>query len=66
MLNLIEFYLACPDGLIPYDGVPIEEIVTVAVPLTVIYSAFATAGIIFNIACLVFNFIMRNKKYEST
>ncbi len=54
-----------PDGLIPYDGVPIEEIVTVAVPLTVIYSAFASAGIIFAVVCLIFNFIFRKNAYVS-
>ncbi len=51
-----------PDGLVPYDGVPIEEIETVAVPLTVIYSFLATAGIIFAIVCLVFILALRKKK----
>ncbi len=52
-----------PGGQIPYDGVPVEEIETVAVPLTVIYSFLSVAGIIFAIACLMFTFILRNKKY---
>ncbi len=51
------------DGLIPYDGVPIEETVTVNVSLTVIYTLMATAGIIFTIICLSFNFIFRDRKY---
>ncbi len=55
-------YLCYPDGLVPYDGVPIEEIETVAVPLTVIYTLLATAGIIFAIVCLVFNFVFRQRK----
>ena len=49
-------------GLIPYDGVPIEEDVTVALPLTVIVILLATAGIAFTIACLIFNFVFREKK----
>ncbi len=55
-----------PDGEIPYDGVPVEEIETVAVPLTVIYSFLSIAGIIFAIVCLIFNFVLRNKKYVKT
>ncbi len=55
-------YVFHSDGLIPYDGVPIEQIETVAVPLTVIYSTFATLGISFAIVCLIFNFIFRNRK----
>lgn len=51
-----------PDGLIPYDGVPIEMTETVELPLTVLYSLLATAGIIFAIICLVFNFHFRKQK----
>ena len=46
----------------PFDGVPIEEDVTVSVALTVIYGLLATAGIAFTIACLIFNFVFREKK----
>lgn len=52
----------CPGGTIPYDGVPIEEIVTVEVPLTVIYTILAFAGIVFAIVCLVFTLVLRNRK----
>ncbi len=54
--------LCYPDGLVPYDGVPIEEIETVAMSLTVIYCLLATAGIVFAIVCLVFNFVFRKRK----
>ena len=46
----------------PYDGVPIEEVVSVDLSLTVIFSVLATVGIAFAVVCLVFNFIFRNKK----
>ena len=51
-----------PDHLIPYDGVPTEKEVSVDLSLTVIFSILATAGIVFAVACLVFNFIFRKKK----
>ncbi len=60
----------CPGG-VPYDGVPIEaitieeitieEIKTVSVALTVVYSLFASAGIIFAIVCLAFTLIFKRK-----
>ena len=49
------------DG-IPSDGIPIEEVVTVAVPLTVVYVILATAGLLFTVACLAFNFIFRERR----
>ncbi len=56
MLNII--------GLIPYDGVPREEIVTIHPALTGVYVTLACVGIAFAIACLIFNFICRNEKYK--
>ena len=52
------------DGLVPYDGVPTKEYVAVAIPVTVIYIFLATAGIIFAVLCLIFNFVFRNKRQE--
>ncbi len=64
LLTFLRFPITfLPGGQIPYDGVPVEEIETVAVPLTVIYSILSIAGIIFAIVCLMFTFILRNKKY---
>ena len=51
-----------PGDLIPYDGVPLEEEVSVALPLTVTFAILAAAGIVFAVACLVFNCIFRKKK----
>ena len=51
-----------PGDLIPYDGVPLQEEVSVALPLTVTFAILAAAGIVFAVACLVFNCIFRNKK----
>ena len=52
-----------PGGVIPYDGVPLEQVVSVHLSVTVIFSVLATAGITFAVACLIFNFIFRNRKY---
>ena len=49
------------DG-IPSDGIPIEEVVTVAVPLTVVYVILATAGLLFTFVCLAFNFVFRKRR----
>ena len=51
-----------PGGIIPHDGVPVEEDVTVAIPLTVTFSILAMAGIAFSVVCLAFNCIFRRKK----
>jgi len=49
-------------GVTPYDGVPDEEVMPVHSSLTVIFSTLAAAGMAFAVACLVFNFIFRNRK----
>ena len=49
-------------GVVSYDGVPTEKDVSVDLSLTVIFSILATAGIVFAVTCLVFNFIFRDKK----
>ena len=49
------------DG-IPSDGIPIEEVLTVSLALTVVYVTLATAGIVFAVVCLLFTLIFRNKK----
>ena len=51
-----------PGGLVPYDGVPTEKEVSVDLSLTVIFSILATAGIVFGVVCLAFNFIFRDKR----
>ena len=49
-------------GGIPNDGIPIREVVTVELGLTVVYMILATAGIVFVILCLSFNLLYRRKK----
>ena len=49
------------DG-IPNDGIPIEEVVTVAVPLTVVYVILAVAGLVFTAVCMIFTVVFRKKK----
>ena len=51
-----------PDNLVPYDGVPNEEVVSVKVGLAAVFFIMATAGIIFAVICIVFNAVYRNKK----
>ena len=49
-------------GVIPYDGVPHQAIANVALPVTVIFTFSAIAGLIFAVVCLVFIFIFRKRK----
>ena len=50
------------DNLVPYDGVPVEEDVTIALFVTVIFFILATAGVLFATVCLILNYINRNKR----
>ena len=45
-----------------HDGATLEEIVTVNISITVIFVFLAILGIVFTIACLVYNFIFRKQK----
>ena len=51
-----------PTEGIPNDGIPIEDVVTVSVALTVVYVILATAGLVFAVACILFNIIFREKR----
>jgi gamma-aminobutyric acid type B receptor len=46
----------------PYDGTPTIEIVSVPIPVTVIYSLLSLCGITFAISCLIFILIFRKHK----
>ena len=60
--NRVIFGIATfPDG-VPIDGVPVEEVVTVSIGLTVMYVMLATAGTVFSFVCLAFTLIFRKKK----
>ena len=61
LAKLSSLYLCSPAG-IPNDGVPIVHIVTVALPLTVVYVILGVAGIVFASICMAFNFIFRKRK----
>ena len=52
-------------GGIPYDGVPISEIVTVSVPVTVIFTIAGVSGIGFAAFFGAFNFIYRKKRLKT-
>ena len=60
--GLTKYICTFPDGD-PNDGIPIEEVVTVSLGLTVVYMFLATAGIVFAVACLLFTIIFRKKRY---
>ena len=51
-----------PSDGTPTDGVPIVNIVTVALPISVLYTILAFGGIVFAVACMIFNYIHREKK----
>ena len=55
------FILMCTEG-IPHDGIPEEEIVTIHTSVTVIFVLLASAGVVFTVACLLFNFVFRKRK----
>lgn len=61
MCVLLRSTITIADG-VPYDGVPEEEIVTVHVSVTAVFVFLATAGLVFTVLCLVFNFFYRKKK----
>lgn len=52
------------DG-IPPDGTPISVINTFKLELVVIFDILAIFGIAFAIACLLFNIIFRNRKWDN-
>ena len=54
--------LISSDGEIPYDGKPILLQATVKLWITVMFSILASVGIVFSVACLIFNFVFRNAK----
>jgi len=66
MMTLIRLHQTCfyghvTDGVL-YDGVPLEQVVTVHTSVTVIIIFLACCGIILTAACLIFNFVFRNRK----
>ena len=61
-VHFANFVYRMPAEGIPFDGVPIEEVVTVHIAVTVIIIVLAGCGIILTVACLVFNFLFRESK----
>ena len=49
------------DG-VPYDGVPQNFVERIHTAVTVVFCLLSTAGIVFAIACLYYNFLYRDKK----
>lgn len=49
------------DG-VPSDGTPVNITNTYKVGLVVVFNTLAIAGILFAVACLLFNVIFRNRK----
>ena len=50
------------DGEIPYDGVPIPEQDKVKIVVTVVFIMLASAGLVFSVVSLTFNFLFRQTK----
>ena len=48
--------------VVPYDGVPVNETVGLAVPVTVVYTLLTAVGLVFTVVCLVFNIVYRKRK----
>lgn len=62
MSSLASYHYLLYLGLIPYDGVASEVIVTVHPAVTSVYMILACAGIAFAFACLIFNYINRKTR----
>ena len=60
--NLFNYYFVTYIVGVPYDGVPVVEVITTHVGLSVIYIIICTGGIIFAVICFIFNFMFRTKK----
>ena len=61
MHNNYGFNIYCIAG-IPYDGEPELEVLTVHSVLTALVLTLTTAGVTFAIACMIFNFVYRNRR----
>ena len=55
------YNLHITDG-IPFDGVPQVNIERINIIVTTVFSLLSTAGIVFAVCCMLFNFIFRDKK----
>ena len=61
--KVIILLILISDDSAPYDGTPREVLHLNHVSLVVIYSIFASAGLVFTIVCLLFTLIFREKRY---
>ena len=59
---LLVLCVSYPLGGLPFDGVPIEELVSVHISVTSVFVVLSTAGIAFAIFCTIFNITFRQKK----
>lgn len=50
------------DGKVPYDGSPVVAVDHTHLAVTVIYCLLGIAGLVFAVACLVFNTLYKNKR----
>jgi hypothetical protein len=48
---------------VPYDGEPELEVLTVHPALTALVLTLTVAGTTFAIACMIFNFVYRNRRF---
>ena len=60
--NLCVLSLYYKIAQVPYDGVADIEIVSVPIPVSVVFSLLAGAGMIFGIICIVFVIVNRKSK----
>jgi hypothetical protein len=49
-------------GNVPYDGSPVDAVDHTHVALTVIYCLLGILGLVFAVACLIFNSLFKNKR----
>ena len=61
VLNQNAIHFSPTEG-IPTDGMPVSKIVTVSVPITVIFTIAGVCGIVFAASFGMFNFVFREKR----
>ena len=57
----ILYHMVHADG-VPYDGVPEENVERIHTAVTVVFCLLSTAGIVFSLSCMLFNYLYREKR----
>ena len=59
---IFDIHYALSGGNVPYDGSPVDAVDHIHPALTVTYCLLGIFGLIFAVACLIFNTVFKNKR----